>query len=49
MKQSNWPEAVRDSIGWIAVALIVFSLSRCSIEAFKARAQIMTSPGNHVE
>lgn len=29
----GWPEAIRDSIGWIAIGWIVFSISSCVAHA----------------
>lgn len=33
----NWPEAIRDAIGWISFAFIVFSIGKCSVDAEKAK------------
>jgi hypothetical protein len=45
----KWPEASTIIAAWLSVAVMMFSISKCCSDEVKAHAQIMSSPGTHVE
>lgn len=46
---SNWPAALVHIVLFIVLGWVICSIASCTATQAKAHAEIMTSPGEHVE